>query len=637
MLFCCVLFFCFHVNTNAHLMSVVKVETIKSGTVTDGVYYESFKGTTTNDAQTISNQRISWVKKEASANAKIVAWSKLGKTGIVGANLLALALDFETNNPGWHVLAGINGDYYDPTTKTPINALVQQGDVVKATNFSLSRYFSVGFLDNSQSYMSSKINISESKYALSIYDDTNTQIISEVLIQGINTFPSAGQTSIYFNSPYPYQIANARYFRINDLEHVINYGSYLFKGTVFEEVEDTQTDLNELVIVSLDEEVQTLLANNPSIRIQKHLKEANNGLENVIGVGSQPLKDGTILEFGEINDQNIDFAKQRAPRSTIGFTENGDFVMSTIDGRQALMAGADLREEAMVMESLGCKQAFNLDGGGSTQLIVRENNQLVMLNSPSEIYRSNANGLLLVEPDVYVDASITDLNISSLHLQYSLTSSEEVIINNHTLYLNNVAIDSTSENLTVDSLISSGINYLSIVVKYEKQGIMYEHCLWSERINLANYGFVEEVIKVKPHNFQIEFVKDDTINGFSAIVNFDDPDKTLTKLYVAYADNQEIAIKDYRGYVVDFYNVANPSSFTFSIIYYYRINTINAVFETFETTFPYTYEVIDDPIIEPEPDPEEKPKGCLQQTTIMPFSALLLGIFLLWKKGRKNG
>ncbi|MGD9604763.1 MAG: phosphodiester glycosidase family protein [Bacilli bacterium] len=618
-------------------MSVVKVETIKSGTVTDGVYYESFKGTTTNDAQTISNQRISWVKKEASANAKIVAWSKLGKTGIVGANLLALALDFETNNPGWHVLAGINGDYYDPTTKTPINALVQQGDVVKATNFSLSRYFSVGFLDNSQSYMSSKINISESKYALSIYDDTNTQIISEVLIQGINTFPSAGQTSIYFNSPYPYQIANARYFRINDLEHVINYGSYLFKGTVFEEVEDTQTDLNELVIVSLDEEVQTLLANNPSIRIQKHLKEANNGLENVIGVGSQPLKDGTILEFGEINDQNIDFAKQRAPRSTIGFTENGDFVMSTIDGRQALMAGADLREEAMVMESLGCKQAFNLDGGGSTQLIVRENNQLVMLNSPSEIYRSNANGLLLVEPDVYVDASITDLNISSLHLQYSLTSSEEVIINNHTLYLNNVAIDSTSENLTVDSLISSGINYLSIVVKYEKQGIMYEHCLWSERINLANYGFVEEVIKVKPHNFQIEFVKDDTINGFSAIVNFDDPDKTLTKLYVAYADNQEIAIKDYRGYVVDFYNVANPSSFTFSIIYYYRINTINAVFETFETTFPYTYEVIDDPIIEPEPDPEEKPKGCLQQTTIMPFSALLLGIFLLWKKGRKNG
>ncbi len=614
----------FSLDINAHSMQVTKEETLKSGLIDNIISYESFTGTTTNDAQTVSKQRISYVKKEASGNAKIIAYSKLGPKGIVGANMLELARDFETNNPGWIVLAGINGDYYDPTTKTPVNALVQQGDVIKPTNFTQPRYFSIGFLDDSSDFISSKTNVAESKYALSIYDDTNSRVILETAIAGINTYPSSNQTSIYYNSQYPYQIANARYFLIENLHHAINYGSYFFKGKVNSEQQSTSTIENQLVIVSLNDEVCSLLEKNPTIRVQKHLKEVNNGLDNIIGVGSQPLKDGVVLEFSEINDQNIDFAKARAPRSTVGFTADGDFVMATIDGRQSLMAGADLREEAMVMEYLGCNQAFNLDGGGSTQLVVRENNQLIMLNSPSETYRNNANGILLVQPDVFVSTSIADLQESSLTLNYLLKPNDQINIISHNIYVNQEVILDFTSNTSIDSLINSKINYLSIVVTYEKGGTTYERCFWNERINLENYGFVEQIVKQKPNNFQMTFVLDETINGFYAIVNLDDPDKTLAKLYIAYDGKEYIAIKDSRGYVVDFMNINNSRTFDFSIVYHYRINTINNVIETYETTFPFVYEIeIEEPIPEPEPEPIIEKSGCFSHESTW----LLFGLF----------
>ncbi|HNZ50231.1 MAG TPA: phosphodiester glycosidase family protein [Bacilli bacterium] len=621
-------------NVHAHSMSVNKTEIINSGEAASGVSFESYRGTVINDAGTQSHQRISWVKKSVDAKAKIVAWSILEKTKIKGANMLNLARDFEEKNPGWRVLAGINGDYYDPPSKIPVNAFVQQGDVVRATNFTQPRYFSVGFTDDSSGFVSSKTNRLENKFSLSIYDDKKERIILEVPIHGFNIYPSTNQTSIYFSNQYPYQIAGAKYYRINDLDNIINIDSYLFKGRVSEVVDNTKAEEGQLVIVTLNEKVQSLLEQKPFVRVQKHLKDANNGLDNIIGVGSQPLKNGVVLEFSAINDQSLDFAKLRAPRSSFGFTKTGDFVMATIDGRQSLMAGVDLREEAMIMESLGCYQAFNLDGGGSSQLVVRKNNQLIMLNSPSEIYRNNANGLLLVEPDIYVDANITNLRLSGADLNYTLHPSKNIRVISHLLYLNDEALTENDGAVVIEGMVPGGINYLSMTVKYEKQGVIYERCLWMERINLANYGFVETVIKEKPHNFTVEFTKDESIKGFKAIINCEDPDKTLTKIYLAYDNKQEIAIKRATGYVVDFYNITESRTFTFSVVYYYRLDTINPVFESYEETFTYTYEVETDPIIDPDPKPQPEPnkRGCFSQNIVVSLTMLFFGLLILKRR-----
>ena len=55
----------------------------------------------------------------------------------------------------------------------------------------------------------------------------------------------------------------------------------------------------------------------------------------------------------------------RNPRSCIGYVEPGHYFFVVVDGRQKNAKGLTLFELASLMESLGCVQAFNLDGGAS--------------------------------------------------------------------------------------------------------------------------------------------------------------------------------------------------------------------------------------------------------------------------------
>ena len=66
------------------------------------------------------------------------------------------------------------------------------------------------------------------------------------------------------------------------------------------------------------------------------------------------------------------------PRSAIGYKKNGDVVMMVIDGRQVDSRGAYLEELAMLMKQFDCEKALNLDGGGSSSLVV--NGELI--NNP---------------------------------------------------------------------------------------------------------------------------------------------------------------------------------------------------------------------------------------------------------------
>ena len=57
-----------------------------------------------------------------------------------------------------------------------------------------------------------------------------------------------------------------------------------------------------------------------------------------------------------------------------GFAANGRrLLLVVIDGRQAgYSAGTTTRETAMLLRDLGAREAVNLDGGGSTAMVVRD-------------------------------------------------------------------------------------------------------------------------------------------------------------------------------------------------------------------------------------------------------------------------
>ncbi len=70
----------------------------------------------------------------------------------------------------------------------------------------------------------------------------------------------------------------------------------------------------------------------------------------------------------------------RNPRCAIGYFEPGHYCFVVVDGRQKDYSyGLFLRELALLMESLGCKQAYNLDGGNSAQFFWKDS----IFNQPS--------------------------------------------------------------------------------------------------------------------------------------------------------------------------------------------------------------------------------------------------------------
>lgn len=74
------------------------------------------------------------------------------------------------------------------------------------------------------------------------------------------------------------------------------------------------------------------------------------------------------------------FSAQRNPRTFAGVDARGRTLLATVDGRSTTSLGLSIVETARVAQALGMRDALNLDGGGSTSMVV--DSQVV--NQPSD-------------------------------------------------------------------------------------------------------------------------------------------------------------------------------------------------------------------------------------------------------------
>lgn len=92
-------------------------------------------------------------------------------------------------------------------------------------------------------------------------------------------------------------------------------------------------------------------------------------VQHIISGGPYLLKDNQI--FIDMTAQKLQSIGGRNPRTAIGYTEDNDLILVTVDGREGSSVGLTLVELAKFMKSLGCTNAINLDGGGSTVMYVK--------------------------------------------------------------------------------------------------------------------------------------------------------------------------------------------------------------------------------------------------------------------------
>ena len=84
------------------------------------------------------------------------------------------------------------------------------------------------------------------------------------------------------------------------------------------------------------------------------------------------------------------------PRTAIGYYEPGHYCMVVVDGRGE-SAGITLPELSQLFHDLGCRAAYNLDGGNSSVMVW--NNEIV--NNPSGGGRESSDALLITEAGSY--------------------------------------------------------------------------------------------------------------------------------------------------------------------------------------------------------------------------------------------
>lgn len=90
-----------------------------------------------------------------------------------------------------------------------------------------------------------------------------------------------------------------------------------------------------------------------------------------LGGGPVLVRDGKPIGSYADESMGLSFAIVAHPRTAIGFTKNTTVFLVVVDGRQPKVSiGMPLKELAHLMIQLGCTDAVNLDGGGSSTMVL---------------------------------------------------------------------------------------------------------------------------------------------------------------------------------------------------------------------------------------------------------------------------
>ncbi|RYF79255.1 MAG: phosphodiester glycosidase family protein [Chitinophagaceae bacterium] len=95
-------------------------------------------------------------------------------------------------------------------------------------------------------------------------------------------------------------------------------------------------------------------------------------VQTAVGGGPVLVQDGKVQVR---NNEEIKFAGKAIndlhPRTLMGYTKDGKLIVMVIEGRHPGVAeGASLLQSAQIMAALGCTEALNLDGGGSSCMLI---------------------------------------------------------------------------------------------------------------------------------------------------------------------------------------------------------------------------------------------------------------------------
>ncbi len=172
-------------------------------------------------------------------------------------------------------------------------------------------------------------------------------------------------------------------------------GYMILDGEVYMNSNGQTSGAQTCVVINFDEKNgEARPADMPKVEIRSTSSAITGWEEQVI-----PANFGFLVKDGKNQYGKDNNAANGASRSFVGIKEDGTFVMVMNDGRQSpYSAGFTNYEMAEFMLSLGCVQAVNGDGGGSSAFLSQRPGEELKINcSPSDgAERPTTHGILVI-------------------------------------------------------------------------------------------------------------------------------------------------------------------------------------------------------------------------------------------------
>ena len=385
-----------------------------------GVHVAKYLGQTKDPgSSTMHNQEVSVMHVDNSQQAKMIVWrAKPNNWGWQLATVPVLAADYESKNPTMKVIAAINADFFDinaygnlPYQTT--GATVCEGENYKTTVGNTTAYKTIGFTnDGSTNAIIAGTPVRD--LTLSVYNSSGV-VTNTFTVNKSNQAPGAGEVSVYFalwNSdkqivPVNLDGGAANVYTVGDGDLVLANSATDFygKGTISSTAKTTTLGRGQFSIVSNNATVNAALASGTTIRVQYSYTGEFANIKNATGGTRGFILDNAIVDPAECIASRSDLG-QRHPRTLIGQKADGTVVMVTVGGRaEPDRYGVGVEAMQAIMAYYYCVDAYNLDGGGSTTMIIRTGTTYGSTSAFKTVntiaggaMRSDGNAILVVTP-----------------------------------------------------------------------------------------------------------------------------------------------------------------------------------------------------------------------------------------------
>lgn len=290
---------------------------------------------------------------------------------------------------GQQVLGAINGDFYSMQTGVPLGVMISEGRLVSTDDAKKA----VGFTKDN------KVIIGSPDIHLTLRKPDG----SEIEIDQLNKYPTIWGTYLLTDD---FASTTLSSFEAREIVIDLMGGQITASGNikcVIKDIVDGESNApipEGCAVLTIPETFEDYplydgLQTGDTVELITTCADGWNNVATAIGGGDMILENG-IMPEGIIDEAH---EKTANPRTAVGVKADGTVVFFANEGRLESGKGLTLSELSDVMRELGCVTALNLDGGGSTAVMVKNSwrDDCAYVSVPSDgSYRPVANGILLV-------------------------------------------------------------------------------------------------------------------------------------------------------------------------------------------------------------------------------------------------